>query len=82
MNRVIPPEQAQEHVAPRKKRDIGRIDIPIGITNIIDEWILGREGYNSLTENIVKTIVKDLIRRGLYTKIDIQLRNHFLLYSL
>jgi hypothetical protein len=82
MNRVIPPEQEQKHVAPRKKRDMRRIDLPIEIANIIDERILGREDYNSLTENIVKTITKDLIRRGLYPKIDIQLRNHFLRYSL
>jgi len=41
------------------------IKLPEDIAKIIDEHIVGREGYRSRSEYAIKTIIQDLVKRGL-----------------
>jgi metal-responsive CopG/Arc/MetJ family transcriptional regulator len=45
----------------KKYRDI---KLPEEIAKIIDEHIIGREGYRSRCEYAIKIIIQDLIKRG------------------
>jgi len=41
------------------------IKLPEEIAKVIDENIVGREGFRSRSEYAIKTILQDLTRRGL-----------------